>query len=206
MTNVAARTTEGDDAAMERALRLAEALVFASPDPVPSRRLASLLDDDAPDADAIFTTLAGRMAGRGVELVAVAGGWQFRTASDLAPVLARVVEKPRRLPRAAMETLAIIAWDGPCTRAEIEDRRGVTLAQATLELLLGEGLVRPAGHREVPGRPGLWDITADFLARFGLSGRADLPPRREILAEPPSVSEADDVVLDQGRGSGAAVV
>ena len=193
---------------MAHALRLAEALAFASPDPVPARRLASLLPDEAPDADLVFATLAAQVAGRGVELVAVAGGWQFRTAPDLAPSLARVLERPRRLPRAAMETLAIIAWDGPVTRAEIEEKRGVSLAQATLELLLGEGLIRPAGHREVPGRPGLWDTTPELLARFGLRSRADLPSRREILADtaavPSFVSGRDDAMLDDSPDPGAA--
>ncbi len=205
----------GDNDALEHALRIAEALAFASPDPVPARRLASLLDDDhAPDADAVFSTLAARMAGRGVELVAAAGGWQFRTAPDLAPILGRVLERPRRLPRAAMETLAVVAWDGPVTRAEIEEKRGVSLAQATLELLLAEELVRPAGQREVPGRPTLWDITPEFLARFGLRSRADLPSRREILTEPaaareagtsdPSVSGGDGAMLDESPDPGAA--
>ena len=180
---------DDSDETLARALRIAEALAFASPDPVSARRLASLLDEDAPDADVVFATLSAQMAGRGVELVAVAGGWQFRTAPDLAPLLGRVLERPRRLPRAAMETLAIVAWDGPVTRAEIEEKRGVSLAQATLELLLGEGLIRPAGHREVPGRPTLWDTTPEFLARFGLRSRADLPSRREILVDPPAVPD-----------------
>ena len=195
-----------DDPAFLRAVRLAEALVFASAEPVPARRLASLLDDDGPDADAVLAHLAASRRGGGVELVEVAGGWQFRTASDLAPSLARVVAKPRRLPRAAMETLAIVAWDGPCTRAEIEDRRGVSLAQSTLDLLIEERLVRPAGQREVPGRPGLWDVTPEFLSRFGLGSRADLPSRREILVEPPGpagsapdMSVLEHVQLDRSR-------
>ena len=195
-----------DDPAFRRAVRLAEALVFASAEPVPARRLASLLDDDGPDADAVLAHLAASRRGQGVELVAVAGGWQFRTAPDLAPSLARVVAKPRRLPRAAMETLAIVAWDGPCTRAEIEDRRGVSLAQGTLDLLIEERLVRPAGQREVPGRPGLWDVTPEFLSRFGLGSRADLPSRREILVEPPGaagsapdMSVLEHVELDRSR-------
>ena len=193
----------GTDDALERALRLAEALAFASPDPVPARRLAALLDDDAPDADVVFATLAARMTGRGVELVAVAGGWQCRTAPDLAPILGRVLERPRRLPRAAMETLAIVAWDGPVTRAEIEEKRGVSLAQATLELILGEGLIRPAGHREVPGRPQLWETTAEFLARFGLRSRSDLPARREILDDAAAVSGGADPMLDESPDPGA---
>ena len=105
----------------------------------------------------------------------------FRTAPDLAPVLARIVEKPRRLPRAAMETLAIIAYHQPCTRADIEDHRGVALAPATLELLLDAGLISPAGHRQSPGRPALWATSPEFLVRFGLRSLADLPKRDDIL-------------------------
>ena len=168
--------------ALEDALRLAEALVFASDVPVPARQLATLLGPDAPDADEVLSTLAERCrAARGVHLVEVGGGWMFRTAPDLAPVLARVVEKPRRLPRAAMETLSVIAYHQPCTRADIEDRRGVSLAPATIEILLEAGLITPAGHREVPGRPTLWATTPDFLVRFGLRSLADLPARDDIL-------------------------
>ncbi len=173
---------------LEHALRLAEALVFASADPVPTRQLASLLGPDAPDAGEVLAILAARTSTRGVHLVAAAGGWMFRTAPDLAPILARTVEKPRRLPRAAMETLAVIAYHQPCTRADIEDRRGVALAHTTLELLLEAGLIRPAGTREAPGRPSLWATSAEFLVRFGLRSLADLPRRDDILADRPAVA------------------
>ncbi len=173
---------------LEHALRLAEALVFASADPVPARQLANLLGPDAPDASEVLAILAERTSARGVHLVEVAGGWMFRTAPDLAPVLARTVEKPRRLPRAAMETLAVIAYHQPCTRADIEDRRGVALAHTTLELLLEAGLIRPAGTRETPGRPSLWATSAEFLVRFGLRSLADLPRRDDILVDRPAVA------------------
>jgi segregation and condensation protein B len=181
------------------AIRLAEALIFASADPVPTRQLATLLGDDSPDAEDILAALAEQTKTRGVHLVESAGGWIFRTAPDLAPHLARIVEKPRRLPRAAMETLATIAYHQPCTRADIEDRRGVALAQTTLEQLLDANLIRPAGHREVPGRPALWATTPEFLLRFGLRTLADLPRRDDILtgapAIPPERSAPDGPVL-----------
>jgi segregation and condensation protein B len=163
-------------------LRLAEALVFASAEPVPARMLAALLPDEA-EAETVLRALAARFEGRGVELVEVGGGWQFRTAPDLAPALTRVIPRPRRLPRAAMETLAIIAFHQPLTRAEIEEIRGAALAQTTLETLLEAGLVRSAGHRETPGRPALWETAPGFLAQFGLKTLADLPRREELVGE-----------------------
>lgn len=186
---------------MAGAVRLAEALVFASADPVPPARLASLLGPEDPPAAEVFASLAAACQGRGVELVEVASGWMFRTSPDLAPRLARIVEKPRRLPRAVMETLAIIAFHQPCTRAEIEERRGVALAQNTLEALLDAGLVRPAGRREVPGRPTLWGTTPEFLARFGLASLAELPRRDDLLADMPAVARADRAPLLDDGGS-----
>ncbi len=167
-------------------IRLAEALVFSSSDPVSARTLAQLLPPDA-DADAVLAELRDRSAGRGVELVEVAGGWQFRTAPDLAPVLRRVVTQPRRLPRAAMETLAIIAYHQPVTRPEIEDMRGTSLSQTTMEALLDSGLIAAQGRREVPGRPTLWGTTPAFLTQFGLRDLRDLPRREDLLVEPPPV-------------------
>ena len=184
---------------MPAAMRLAEALVFASAEPVPAARLATLLGPEDPPAAEVFAALAAACEGRGVQLVEAAGGWMFRTSPDLAPRLARIVEKPRRLPRAVMETLAIIAFHQPCTRAEIEERRGVTLAQNTLETLLEAGLVRPAGRREVPGRPTLWGTTPEFLARFGLASLADLPRRSDLLADMPAIPLPVDPPSDDER-------
>ena len=167
-------------------LRLAEALVFASADPVPARALQQLLPADA-DAAAVLATLRDQCASRGVTLVEVAGGWQFRTAADLAPVLRRVVAQPRRLPRAAMETLAIIAYHQPVTRPEIEEMRGTSLSQQTMDALLEAGLIAAGGRREVPGRPTLWGTTPGFLAQFGLRDLRDLPRREDLLVEPPPV-------------------
>ena len=169
--------------ALEPALRLAEALIFASREPVGPRQLANLLPTGA-DADAVLATLAARYATRGVNLVAVAGGWQFRTAEDLAPILRKVVELPRRLPRVAMETLAVIAYHQPVTRGEIEDIRGAALAQATFDLLLENHLITPKGRRETPGRPTVWGTTSAFLAQFGLHDLRDLPKRQDLLIDP----------------------
>jgi segregation and condensation protein B len=174
----------------EEALRLAEALVFASAGPVGARALSQLLPENV-DADAVIAALRDRYAGRGVELVEVAGGVQFRTAPDLLPRLRKVIEIPRRLPRVAMETLAIIAYHQPVTRAEIEEIRGTSLSQQTLDALLGADLVTPRGRRESPGRPTLWGTTPQFLAQFGLKDLRDLPRREDLLLEPPAlVSEA----------------
>jgi segregation and condensation protein B len=162
---------------------MAEALVFASDRPVTARRLQPVLPEGC-DAAAVLGALAERHADAPVRLVEIAGGFAFRTAPDLAPALTRVVEVPRRLPRAAMETLAIIAWHQPVTRAEIEEVRGASLSQATLDALLEMGLVAPRGRKEVPGRPNLWVTTPRFLEQFGLRALSDLPRRDELLNEP----------------------
>ena len=180
-------------------VRLAEALIFASIDPVPVRTLAGLLPEDVDAAD-ILAALEARYAGRGVQLAQVAGGWVFRTAPDLAPRLTRVISRPRRLSRVAMETLAIIAWHQPVTRAQIEEIRGAALSQATLDALLEASLVRPAGHRDVPGRPTLWATTPAFLAQFGLRDLSELPKRSELVLE--SVVSA----LTQDAGASDRVV
>jgi segregation and condensation protein B len=179
-----------DDAPDEDTLRLAEALVFASAQPVSLRQLGQALPGDvAPEA--VVAALRARYAGRGVEVVEAAGGVVFRTAPDLAPRLRIVVEVPRRLPRAAMETLAIVAYHQPVTRPEIEAIRGASLAQATLDALLENGLIAPAGRKEAPGRPTLWATTPAFLSRFGLPELRDLPRREDLLVEPPSVLSAE---------------
>jgi segregation and condensation protein B len=186
----AAAPAEPDAAQAEDLLRLAEALIFASATPVSLRALSNLLPDDA-DVDAVVTALGARYAGRGVELVEVAGGLQFRTAPDLASRLRRVVRIPRRLPRAAMETLAIVAYHQPITRTEIEEIRGSSLSQQTLDALLEASLIAPRGRKESPGRPTLWGTTPAFLAQFGLKDLRDLPRREDLLVEPPSPMAAD---------------
>lgn len=162
-------------------LRIAEALLFAAAEPVTPRALAEVLPEGG-DARATVAALQAALAGRGVEIAEVADGWQLRTAADLAPLLRRRFEVPRRLSRAAVETLAIIAYHQPVTRAEIEDIRGVSLGQGTLDALAEAGFVEPKGRRETPGRPATWGTTRQFLAHFGLASLRDLPRLEELKA------------------------
>ncbi len=191
-----------DAASLEDMVRLAEAMVFASAAPVSARTLTQVLPDGA-DVDSVIAALKERYAGRGVELAEIAGGLQFRTAPDLAPKLKRVVHVPRRLPRAAMETLAIVAYHQPVTRPEIEEIRGATLSQATLDALIEAGLITPRGRKETPGRPTMWGTTPAFLAQFGLNDLRDLPRREDLLVEPqnPSPPEGEGGVREaEGEG------
>jgi segregation and condensation protein B len=167
----------------EAALRLAEAMVFSSAEPVTPRSLQRLLPDDM-DAEAVLAALRERYGGLGVELVDAADGVMFRTAPDLAPQLRKVIDAPRRLPRVAMETLAIVAYHQPMTRPEIEHIRGAALSQQTLDALLELNLIAPKGRRETPGRPTLWGTTPEFLAHFGLKDIRELPRREDLLLEP----------------------
>ena len=165
----------------EHALRIAEALIFASDRPVKPERLQMALPMGC-DAPAVLTALQARSAGRPVELVEIAGGFVFRTALELAPAITRVIEVPRRLPRVAMETLAIIAYHQPVTRPEIEEIRGATVAQPTIDALLEMSMVTTRGRKEAPGRPSLWVTTPRFLEQFGLKALADLPRREELVS------------------------
>ena len=178
------------------ACRLVEALVFAAVEPVPTRAIADLLHAqlalDEDDVVAVIEQVRRGCEGRGVMLAPVAGGWQFRTAPDLAPLLTRVLPRPRRLPRAALEVLSIVAYHQPCTRAEIETIRGVSLGQQTLDLLLDASLIVPRGRKEVPGRPTLWGTSPAFLRHFGLRDLRDLPRRDELLVELPTTAPALD--------------
>ncbi len=164
-------------------VRLAEALIFASAEPVSARALTQLLPDGA-EAETVIAALRQRFEGHGVELADIAGGWQFRTAPDLASRLRKVIQVPRRLPRVAMETLAIVAYHQPVTRPEIEEIRGASLSQATLDALLEANLIAPKGRKEAPGRPTLWGTTPAFLAQFGLKDLRELPRREDLLVEP----------------------
>ena len=158
----------------EDVLRLAEAYVFASPGPVTARTLAPLLPEGQ-NVHAVLDALQAHCARRGVVLAEVDGTWAFRTAPDLADRL-RLAMAPRRgLPRVAVEVLALIALHQPVTRPEIEAVRGVSLGQASIDVLLDAGLIRPVGRREAPGRPTLWATTPHFLAQFGLRSLRDLP-------------------------------
>ena len=174
----------------EEALRLAEALVFAAAEPVPLRVLAALLPESIAVED-VVVALRDRFTNRGVELAEVAGGLSFRTAPDLADRLKRIIPSPRRLPRVAMESLAIIAYHQPVTRPEIEEIRGASLAQTTIDALLEAGLIVPKGRKEVPGRPTLWGTTPAFLAQFNLKDLRDLPRREDLLVGlPPTPTPA----------------
>ncbi len=169
-------------------VRLAEALIFASADPVTPRALARILPEGT-DVAAVTEAVRARYAGRGVELADVAGGVQFRTALDLAPALRKVIQVPRRLTRVAMETLAIVAYHQPVTRPEIEHRRGASLSQQTMDALLEAKLIAPAGRKDAPGRPTLWATTPEFLTAFGLTSLRDLPRREDLFVEPPTPAE-----------------
>jgi segregation and condensation protein B len=186
----------------EDSLRLAEALVFASAEPVTPRGLARILPDDL-DADAVLAALRARYAGRGVELVDAGNGVMFRSAVDLAPRLRKVIEAPRRLARVAMETLAIVAYHQPITRPEIEDMRGASLSQQTLDVLLENDLIVARGRKETPGRPTLWGTTPKFLEYFGLRDIRELPRRQDLLLETVRPDAKRD---DGGAGEGATDV
>ena len=162
-------------------LRLIEALLFAAVEPLGEETLSRHLDEAA-DVAGLLRELADTYAGRGVNLVRLAGGWAFRTAPDLAPKLR--IERPvaRKLSRAAVETLAVIAYHQPVTRAEIEEIRGVALGKGTIDTLMEAGWVRPKGRRAGPGRPLLWVTTPGFLVHFGLDSLNELPGVDELHA------------------------
>jgi segregation and condensation protein B len=161
------------------AMRIAEALLFAAAEPLGREELSSRLPDGA-DVERVLVDLRELYSGRGVNLVPVAGKWAFRTAGDLSFLLARDVVEPRRLSRAAMETLAIIAYHQPVTRAEIEEIRGVATSKGTLDLLIETGWVRLRGRRRAPGRPVTYGTTPAFLEHFGLDAIDDLPGLEEL--------------------------
>jgi len=162
-------------------LRVVEALLFSAAEPVSEEALALRFGDDA-DVPALLAELAAFYEGRGVNLVRRGGGWVFATAPDLAVALRQERSVARNLSRAAVETLAIIAYHQPITRAEIEAIRGVALGRGTLDRLMEAGWVRPKGRREAPGRPLNWVTTPDFLNHFGLDNLAELPGVEELRA------------------------
>jgi len=155
-------------------LRMLEAVLFASADPLSERELAQRLPEDAA-IPALLVVLKAHYADRGVNLVQAGKTWAFRTAPDLAAVLSRDKLTERKLSRAALETLAIIAYHQPVTRAEIEEIRGVQLSKGTLDVLFDQGWIRPKGRRQTPGRPVTWGSTDTFLDHFGLESLGELP-------------------------------
>ncbi|KHL25273.1 chromosome segregation and condensation protein ScpB [Croceibacterium mercuriale] len=165
---------------MDDLTRAVEAALFAAEAPMTTDQLAALLNGAA--VLPALHALVDDYAERGVHLVERGGRWQFQTAPDLAHLLRRTREQPRRLSRAATEVLAIIAYHEPVSRAQIEAIRGVQTAKGTLDVLLEAGWVRVAGRRDVPGRPVIYATTADFLSHFGLASRRDLPGIDELRA------------------------
>ena len=165
---------------MDEFQRAVEAALFASESPLSKEDIAGYVGDG--DVEAALADLAARYSGHGIELVERGGHWHFQTAPDLAHILRRTREDSRRLSRAATETLAIIAYHEPVSRAEIEAIRGVQISKGTLDVLMEAGWVRTAGRREAPGRPLLYATTQDFLSHFGLSSRRDLPGIDDLKA------------------------
>ncbi len=188
-----------------------EALLFAAAGPLSEKDLARRLPEGA-DIVGALAGLAQRYEGHGVVLAQVAGRWRFQTAEDLAWLMTEEREEPRKLSRAAQETLAIIAYHQPVTRAEIEAVRGVQASRGTLDVLLELGLVRMRGRRRTPGRPVTFGTTEGFLEHYGLGGLADLPGAAEMKAAgllsmdlsadfalpDPSALAADEDPLDEG--------
>ncbi len=162
-------------------LRMVEAILFAAETPLSEADIATLMPDDAA-LELLLGELAASYEPRGINLVERGGRWHFQTAPDLAHLLRPTREDVRKLSRAALETLAIVAYHEPVTRAQIEDIRGVQISKGTLDVLMEAGWVRPAGRRESPGRPLLYATTAAFLSHFGLGSRRDLPGIADLKA------------------------
>jgi segregation and condensation protein B len=160
-------------------LRLVEALLFAAGEPLDEKALAKRLPAGV-DVKATLRRLQTEYAPRGVNLVHVGTKWAFRTANDLAWLLTHESVQPRKLSRAAMETLAIIAYHQPVTRAEVEEIRGVTAAKGTIDVLLETGWIRPRGRRKTPGRPITYGTNDAFLSHFGIESLNDLPGLDEL--------------------------
>ena len=214
------KTPDWDSSDKESALRVLEALLFASAEPLSQRALQEHLPEGA-DVAALLEDLKEAYSTRGVHLVSVAGKWMFRTAEDLSYLLEREETRSRKLSRAALETLAIIAYHQPVTRAEIEEIRGKTFSSGTLDILFETGWLRLCGRRDVPGRPLTYGVSESFLTHFGLESVKDLPgldelksaglmdmrPPAQALSEAPEESsgeedapssEAEDLIEEEG--------
>ncbi|MBD24096.1 MAG: SMC-Scp complex subunit ScpB [Candidatus Marinimicrobia bacterium] len=174
-----ANQDEGRDSRFSTDLRILEALLFATSEPVTEHMISERLNSGA-DIPALLEELKTVYKGRGVELLQASGRWSFRTAPDISDRLKLEKFVPRKLSRAAIETLAIIAYHQPVTRAEIEEIRSVSVSSGTLDILLEEGWVKPRGRKQVPGRPIMWGTTNSFLDHFGLESIQDLPGIDEL--------------------------
>jgi segregation and condensation protein B len=181
VTDVAPEAQENVQQPQERPeeLRLLEAMLFASAEPLDEKSLAMRLPQGV-DVRAALERLQEEYATRGVNLVRINGKWTFRTSSDLSWLLSKETVETRKLSRAAIETLAIIAYHQPVTRAEIEDIRGVTTSKGSVDVLLETGWIRPRGRRKAPGRPLTYGTSEAFLSHFGLDAVADLPGLEEL--------------------------
>jgi segregation and condensation protein B len=167
--------------AQREKLRRLEAMLFASSAPLDAKALSRCLEPDD-DVNALLAELQDEYKDRGVALVRVAGRWQFRTADDLSYLLERQQKEERKLSKAALETLAIIAYHQPVTRAEIEEIRGVSTSPGTLDVLMETNWIRPRGRRRAPGRPLTYGTTESFLVHFGLDAIKDLPGLADLKA------------------------
>ena len=168
-----------DEALMGEAMRIAEAMLFAAAEPLEESEIARRVPDGLAVGD-VLARLKQDYAARGVNLVRVGKKWLFRTASDLGWLLSIDAVEPRKLSKAALETLAIVAYHQPVTRAEIEDIRGVAISKGTLDVLLETGWVRLRGRRRTPGRPLTYGTSEAFLLHFGLEAIGDLPGLEEL--------------------------
>jgi len=160
-------------------LRLLEAMLFASAEPLDEKSLSARLPPNV-DLRTALVRLRDEYASRGVNLVRINGKWTFRTASDLSWLLSKETTETRKLSRAAVETLAIIAYHQPVTRAEIEEIRGVSTSKGSVDVLLETGWIRPRGRRKAPGRPVTYGTSEAFLSHFGLDAVTDLPGVEEL--------------------------
>ena len=167
---------------MDKDLRVIEALLFASSEPLTTHTIRERVGDDSVDVGGLLMELQKHYDGRGVNLIEIEGSWAFRTATDLGDVLQITKEVQRKLSRAAMETLAIVAYHQPVTRAEIENIRGVATHKGTLDVLMEAEWVKPGRRRETPGRPLTWVTTTSFLDHFGLEALTELPGLDEMKA------------------------
>jgi len=186
-----------DPAQLMRAL---EALLFAASQPLSEEEIGEALPDGV-DVAALLERMGEEYAGRGVNLVKVAGKWQLRTAEDLRYLLRKEVKEQRKLSRVALETLAIIAYHQPVTRAEIEEIRGVSISGGLLDTLMGTGWVKIRGRRRAPGRPVTYGTTEEFLVHFGLESIGDLPGLNELKAAGLLSSDIPDDLFAVERAS-----
>jgi segregation and condensation protein B len=196
-TNVQSLSMETED--HRRHLRMLEAMLFAAAEPMSTKEIAARMPEGI-ELDPLLHELQTAYAGRGVNLRRADDRWAFRTAEDLAFVFKSEVVEQKRLSRAAIETLAVIAYHQPVTRAEIEEIRGVSLSRGTLDTLLEAGWIRLRGRRRVPGRPVTFGTTAEFLDHFGLETVGDLPGLADLKAA--GLLEAMVDTSDEVRPSG----